>query len=49
MRATCLHFTGDYSGTGFAVGNTLGGVLITYAEAGAKEVHPLDLVGVAHG
>jgi len=49
MRATCLHFTGNYSGTGFAVGNSPGGVLITYAAAEAKVVHPLDLVGVAHG
>jgi len=44
-----LHFTGNYSATGFAVGNTSGGVLITYAAAEAKAVHPLDLVGVVHG
>jgi hypothetical protein len=44
-----LHFTGNYSATGFAVGNTSGGVLITYAAAEAKAVHPLDSLGVLHG
>jgi hypothetical protein len=44
-----LHFTGDYTAKSFTVANNPGGVLITFAAAEAKMVHPLDSVGVAHG
>jgi hypothetical protein len=44
-----LHFTGDYSATSFTLANNPGGVLITFAGAEAKVVHPLDSVAATHG